>query len=237
MTAARADKAQIASDATALLLTGALVAILLAARPDAWRDSAVRPAEPSPASIEVSLQQAPAAPAVAPTPPVTPPPTPPPIARKLPPHPVVPRTAPVTDTPLPELESPPVEPAAVPDGGAMIASTAAAASAAAADSRADLEAQYAAGLRADIDRRTHPPDSAQYRLHRPAGEVRVCFVVLRNGSPKDVRVLRSSGSSLLDAAAVTVVSSGHYPPMPAKIFAGETEHVFAVTIEFRHPNT
>jgi protein TonB len=141
------------------------------------------------------------------------------------------------NTPLPEPESLPVDAAAVPDGGALIASSAAAMVAAAADSRADLEAQYAAGLRADIDRRTQPPDSAQYRLHRPSGEVRVGFAVLRNGLPKDVRVIRSSGSSILDAAAVTVVSAGHYPPMPENIFSGETQHLFAVTIEFRPPST
>jgi protein TonB len=99
-----------------------------------------------------------------------------------------------------------------------------------------LEAQYASGLRADIDRRTHPPDSAQYRLHRPSGEVRVGFVVKRNGEPKTVRVLRSSGSSILDEAAVAIVSSGRYSPMTAQVFAGEAEHVFAVTIEFRAPS-
>ena len=105
------------------------------------------------------------------------------------------------------------------------------------DTRPDLEAEYAAGLRADIDRRTHAPDSAQYRLRRPSGEVRVGFVVLRNGEAKVVRVLRSSGSSILDDAAQTTVSSGHYPPMPAKAFAGESEHMFAVTIEFRRPTS
>jgi outer membrane biosynthesis protein TonB len=49
-------------------------------------------------------------------------------------------------------------------------------------------------------------------------------------------VLRSSGSSILDEAARTTVSSGHYPPMPARAFAGEAEHMFAVTIEFRRAN-
>jgi protein TonB len=101
------------------------------------------------------------------------------------------------------------------------------------DSHPDLEGEYAANLRADIDRRTHAPDSAQYRLRRPSGEVRVGFVVMRNGATKGIRVLRSSGSSILDEAAQSTVSSGHYPPMPTKAFAGEAEHMFAVTIEFR----
>jgi TonB family protein len=127
----------------------------------------------------------------------------------------------------------PIERDPVPEGGALVASSDTPVAAPSSDVRADLEAQYAAGLRADIDRRTHPPDSIQYRLHRPSGEVRVGFVVMRNGEPTVVRVLRSSGSSILDAAALAIVASGHYPPMPAKIFAGEPEHAFAVTIEFR----
>jgi periplasmic protein TonB len=97
----------------------------------------------------------------------------------------------------------------------------------------DLDARYAAELRADIDRRTAPPDTPQYRLHHPAGETRVRFVVLRSGSPEAAVVERSSGSSLLDEEAVRIVSSGHYPPMPANAFAGESRHVFVVTIEFR----
>ncbi len=97
----------------------------------------------------------------------------------------------------------------------------------------DQDAQYAGELRADIDRRTHPPDSAEYRLLHPAGEARVQFVVARSGEPRSVMLLRSSGSRILDEAAIDTVRSGHYPPMPAKAFAGETEHVFVVTIEYR----
>jgi TonB family protein len=100
-------------------------------------------------------------------------------------------------------------------------------------SRPDLDGQYAAQLRADIDRRTRPPDSPQYRLRHPSGEVRVRFVVTRNGTQKAAALLRTSGSSLLDEAALLIVASGHYPPMPAEAFAGESEHTFVVTIEFR----
>jgi TonB family protein len=97
----------------------------------------------------------------------------------------------------------------------------------------DLDAQYAAELRADIDRRTAPPDSAQYHLRHPSGEVKVLFVVTRGGDPQTVRVLHSSGSAILDEAALSIVSSGHYAPMPAKAFTGEPRHTFLVTIEFR----
>jgi protein TonB len=122
----------------------------------------------------------------------------------------------------------------VPEGAALVASSTPPAPVS--DARPDLDAEYAAGLRADIDRRTHAPDSVQYRLRHPSGEVRVGFVVMRSGAAKAVRVLRSSGSSILDEAAQATVSSGHYPPMPDKAFVGETEHMFAVTIEFRRAN-
>lgn len=97
----------------------------------------------------------------------------------------------------------------------------------------DLDARYAAELRADIDGRASPPDTAQYRLHHPFGETRVRFVVLRSGAPEGAAIERSSGSALLDEQAIRIVASGHYPPMPAEAFIGESRHVFVVTIEFR----
>jgi TonB family protein len=78
-----------------------------------------------------------------------------------------------------------------------------------------------------------PPDSAQYRLQHPHGEVQVRFVLLRNGEPRTVSVVRSSGSAILDQEAVKVVASGHYPPMPEKCFVGETQHTFLVIIEYQ----
>jgi periplasmic protein TonB len=228
MTPAREDMAQIASNGTALALTTALLAVMFATRSESWRDSSALPVSRSEPGIEVTLQ-----PATAETPPAPQPP--PPVPRKAPAHRMTPQQAQVAQVPVPaELQPMPVERDPVPEGGALVAASGAPASTVPTnDYRPDLEAQYAAGLRADIDRRTHPPDSAQYRLHRPSGEVRVAFIVTRNGEPKVVRVLRSSGSPILDDAAVAIVSSGHYPPMPTKVFAGEAEHVFAVTIEFR----
>jgi protein TonB len=226
MMSGRLDPAQMASDGMALAITTALLAVLFATRGDSRRDSPATPPSTSEPGIEVSLQQEPAE---------TPPAPAPPVPRKLLTHRVMPQQATVAELPVPaEPQAMPVEHDPVPEGGALVAASGAAASAApASDSHPDLEAQYAAGLRADIDRRTHPPDSVQYRLHRPSGEVRVGFVVLRNGEPKGIRMLRSSGSAILDEAALAIVSSGHYPPMPAKVFAGEVEHIFAVTIEFR----
>jgi protein TonB len=212
---------QISSDAAALVLSGVALALLLHTKVDSWTEVSASPAANQ---IEVSVQTEAAA---APAPPAPPPPVQKPVPRR-----VVPQVR-VAETPVPaEPQLQASEP--VPEGAALVAS--AAVPAPSADTHPDLEAEYAASLRADIDRRTHAPDSAQYRLRRPSGEVRVSFVVMRNGAAKAVRVLRSSGSSILDDAAQATVSSGHYPPMPAKVFVDETEHMFAVTIEFRRQN-
>jgi protein TonB len=213
------DGVQISSDALALAVSGVVLAVLLSNKVNSWTEASASPAA-NQSSIEVSVQAEAAA--------TPPPPAPPPPVQKPLPHRVTPQVR-VAESPVaaePQLQA--SEP--VPEGAALVAS--ASMSAPAPETRPDLEAEYAAGLRADIDRRTHAPDSAQYRLRRPSGEVRVGFVVMRNGEAKAVRVLRSSGSSILDDAAQTTVSSGHYPPMPAKAFAGEAEHMFAVTIEF-----
>jgi len=219
MMSPRHDGVQISSDAVALTLSGVVLAVLLSTKVNSWTEASASPAAKQ-SSIEVSVQTEAAV--------TPPPPAPPPPVQKPLPHRVTPQVR-VAESPVasePQLQA--SEP--VPEDAALVAS--ASMPAPAPDTHPDLEAEYAAGLRADIDRRTHAPDSAQYRLHRPSGEVRVGFVVMRNGEAKAVRVLRSSGSSILDDAAQNTVSSGHYPPMPAKAFAGEAEHMFAVTIEF-----
>jgi periplasmic protein TonB len=217
------DGAQISSDTAALVLSGLALAVLLHTKLDSWTQVPVSSAA-NEASIEVTVQTEAAV--------TPPPPAPPPPVQKAAPHRVVPQVR-VAEVPVPA--EPPLQAAeSVPEGAALIAS--AAMPAPAPVTHPDLEAEYAASLRADIDRRTHAPDSLQYRLRRPAGEVRVGFVVMRSGEAKAVRVLRSSGSSILDDAAQTTVASGRYPPMPDKAFAGEAQHMFAVTIEFRPAN-
>jgi TonB family protein len=105
--------------------------------------------------------------------------------------------------------------------------------AAAPPSHPDIDARYAAMLRADIDARTRPPDSIQYRLRHPSGEARVRFLLARSGDIRSTALSSTSGSPMLDQAAIDVVASGRYPPMPADAFAGQAQHMFTVTIEFR----
>jgi len=216
----RGDSAQYASDGTALLLTGVAVALLFAAGHQ-LRETLV-PRAKSERAIELTVQLAPPE-----TPPAPPPPLPPPRVKMR--RTVAPPARVTPPDPLP-VENAPAAVDAVP------LAAAAPAPAPAAETHPDLEAQYAAELRADIDWRTQPPDSARYRLQRPSGEVRVRFVVLRSGETQAVVLLRSSGSPLLDEQALKIVSAGHYPAMPAKAFVGEAQHPFVVTIEFRPPS-
>lgn len=204
-----------ASDATALLLTAAVVSLFLATVTVRLIDT--RAHGPRDRELQLSLTEEPPAP----PPPAPAPPQPHREAQqrpaRLPAPPVDPMPAIVAaDSPQDAavaMPAPATQPAPVSDP--------------------DLDAQYAAQLRANIDRRTTPPDSPQYRLHHPAGEVQVLFVVTRSGEQRAARLLRSSGSQLLDEAALRIVSEGRYPPMPGKAFVGESQHSFAVTIEFR----
>jgi protein TonB len=218
MMLAKRDSGQYASDATALIVTGAAAAVFLIASPSLLRSAQQAVADRDP-GVELSLQ--PAEVPAAPTPPA------PPVKQQLSLHRESRPSATATE-PLPIAAEP------APEGAeSFTAAAPAPANAPSTYSHPDEDARYSAALRADIDRRTHPPDSVQYRLRHPAGEARVRFVVMRSGEPHDVGLAHSSGSSVLDDAALNIVRSGHYAPMPAKAFVGEAQHTFVVTIEFR----
>jgi protein TonB len=211
------DPVQLTSDATAAVLTAvvALVFVLAGHRFLPERSSRLKaPDRP----FEVSVQAA--QPEAAPVPP-------PPVPRRIEKHQRVPRPAPAPPEPMPVEEQPALADAA------LFSAPAAPPAAAETASKPDLESLYTAELLADIKRRNHPPDSAQYRLQHPHGEVQVRFVLSRSGEPRGVSVARSSGSAILDQEAVKVVASGHYPPMPDKAFVGESQHTFLVTIEYQ----
>jgi len=210
------DSVQLTSDGTALVLTAIAVLAFIIAGHRLLPERASRLTAPD-RPFELSLRSAQ---------PETPPA---PVPRRIEKRQRVSRPAPVTPDPLPVTEQ------AAPTDAELVAAPAATPPAAETASRPDLESLYTAQLLADIKRRNHPPDSAQYRLQHPHGEVQVRFVLLRNGEPRTVSVARSSGSAILDEEAVKVVASGHYPPMPAKAFVGQTQHTFLVTIAYQPP--
>jgi periplasmic protein TonB len=96
----------------------------------------------------------------------------------------------------------------------------------------DIESQYAATLRSNIDSRTSVPATAEYRLLKPHGEVRVHFTLDRSGMLIASELARSSGSALLDRHALEIVRTGHYPPFPGDAFQGASHHTFLITLEF-----
>jgi periplasmic protein TonB len=211
------DSVQLTSDATAAVLTVAVALVFVTAGHRFLPERASRLKAPD-RPFEISLQAAQ---------PEAPPVPPPPVPRRTEKHQRVSRPAPAPPEPVPVEEQP------APADAALVSAPAAPPAATETASKPDLESLYTAELLADIRRRNHPPDSAQYRLQHPHGEVQVRFVLLRNGEPRAVSVARSSGSSILDQEAVKVVASGHYPPMPEKVFVGESQHTFIVTIEYQ----
>jgi protein TonB len=98
---------------------------------------------------------------------------------------------------------------------------------------ADPNLAYELVLHANVSSRTCTPDTPEYRLLKPAGTARVVFTIDRTGAVSAVRIAASSGSTILDKQAYAIVSSGHYPPMPPNVFAGEASHLFRVDVEFR----
>src|SRR5215471_2127486 len=217
MMSGQRDSVQLTSDGTALVLTATamLVFIMVSHRLLPERISRLTaPDRPFQLSLQATQPEA------SPTPP-------PPVPRHVEKRQRVLRAAPVPPERVPFEEQP------APADAALVSAPVAPPPAAETTSKPDLESLYTAQLLANIKRRNHPPDSAQYRLQHPHGEVQVRFVLLRSGEPQTVSVARSSGSTMLDAEAVKVVASGHYPPMPEKAFVGEKQHTFIVTIEYQ----
>ena len=208
------DSVQLTSDATALVLTTLAALVFITAGPRLLERVSRLTAPDRP--FELSFQAAQPEPSPAP-----------PVPRRTEKRQRVQQPAPAPVDPLPVTEQ------TAPADAALVSAPAAPPPATETVSKPDLESLYTAQLLADIKRRNHPPDSAQYRLQHPYGEVQVRFVLLRSGEPRAVSVARSSGSAVLDQEAVKVVASGHYPPMPEKAFVGETQHTFLVTIEYQ----
>jgi len=211
------DSVQLTSDATAAVLTVVAAIVFMMAGHRLLPQRVSRLTAPD-RPFQLSFQAAQ---------PVASPAPPPPVPRHVEKRQRVLRPAPAPPEPVPMSEQP------APADAALVAAPAAPPPATETTSRPDLESLYTAELLADIKRRNHPPDSPQYRLQHPHGEVQVRFVLSRSGEPRAVSVARSSGSAILDQEAVKVVASGHYPPMPEKCFVGESQHTFLVTIEYQ----
>ena len=199
---------------------------------------------PEPPPPEPPPPQPPAPPPPVPVPPAPAPPMPaPPVP--VPPKPVAPpkpiarpkpadRPAPVTE-PTPEVAA--SAPATAPTTAPAAPATAPAAPAPAAPAKstnASAEDAYVARVRADIEANKHYPNGKEARLARPHGDVEVWFRLDRSGAVKEAGVQTSSGSLILDQAALALVRGGNYPAFTADIYSGAAEHRFVVTLSYSY---
>ncbi len=79
-----------------------------------------------------------------------------------------------------------------------------------------LEAEYMAALRKAIEAQKHYPKRAR-RLKRE-GDVIIDFIIYRNGKINHIQVQQSSGTQILDNAAVNAIKRlGQFKPIPPEI--------------------
>ncbi|MDB5395499.1 MAG: energy transducer TonB [Rhodospirillales bacterium] len=91
---------------------------------------------------------------------------------------------------------------------------------------------YTAQIKAYLESIKHYPTSKEARLQRPRGAVDVWIVVDRSGAMKEAEIENSSGSLILDGAALSTVRGAAYPAFPAGAFKGESTHRFKVQLNY-----
>lgn len=175
-----------------------------------------------------------------PAPPVPPPPAPTPPTPTLPRPVPVQRTAPVAAPKAPSAapvdavgpDAPPGPPAPPSPPAPEAVAPAPPPPAAAPTHSATAEETYAAQTRAYLETLKHYPTSKEARLQHPRGEAEIWFVLERSGNLKEAGVESSSGSLILDGAALSLVRSSSYQPFPADAFVGQAEHRFKVRLAY-----
>ncbi len=97
-----------------------------------------------------------------------------------------------------------------------------------ATSNAALEAQFAARLRAAIQAAVVYPPAARFMGLK--GKARVEFIY-RDGSPRQRRILLSSGNGIIDQAALAAVSSAIFPQAPELMRGRDYQYQIAVNFD------
>lgn len=98
---------------------------------------------------------------------------------------------------------------------------------------ANINDAYVAQIRSYLESVKHYPTGKEARMQRPRGEVQVWFVLDRGGSVKDTGIENSSGSLILDGAALSTVRGASYPPFPAEVYPNEPTHRFTVSLNYQ----
>ena len=173
-------------------------------------------------------------PVVPPPPPPKPEPMPPTPPHLVTPH--VPRQpvspAPVTPSPVP-MPSSVVAATPSPVQAPVTASAAPAAPPAPQGPTEDLagEEAFAAGVRASIEeQKTYPMAARQMGM---SGTVDIRYVISRSGKLLSAEVAESSGSPLLDRAALRAVQQASFNPMKAGFWPGQAQKEFHTKVVFK----
>jgi protein TonB len=95
-----------------------------------------------------------------------------------------------------------------------------------------LESNYIASVRATLNANKRYPTGREASLQRPAGKVKVWFVLMRNGALQEAGIEESSNSIILDNAALATVRRTSYSPWPEGSWTSEAQHKFTVTLDF-----
>jgi len=95
-----------------------------------------------------------------------------------------------------------------------------------------LENNYTASIRATLNSNKRYPTGREASLQRPAGKVKLWFVLNRNGSLQEAGIDESSNSIILDNAALATVRRTTYMAWPEGSWPGQSQHKFTVTLDF-----
>lgn len=105
-------------------------------------------------------------------------------------------------------------------------------SAASADAGRNAEAIYVGKVRAYLQSIKRYPTGREASLQRPTGTSMVWFMVRRSGELVEAGIESSSGSMLLDNAAVATVRRSIYPAFPDEVWPGKAQQRFTVELNF-----
>lgn len=102
----------------------------------------------------------------------------------------------------------------------------------ASDIKRNAEALYVSQIRAHLQSTKRYPTGREASLQRPSGISVIWFILGRNGELSDSGIETSSGSMLLDNAALSTVRRGVYPIFPDEIWPHKTQQRFTVELKF-----
>ena len=94
-----------------------------------------------------------------------------------------------------------------------------------------LENNYIASVRSTLNANKRYPTGREASLQRPAGKVKIAFVLARNGSLVEASVEESSNSIILDNAALATVRRTNYAAWPDGSWPSQSQHKFTVSLD------